>query len=176
MRMLTRCLKDASSPPPKGDSKPEGRGILDCVLKTWSQWQHLWVKGPQLMTMYWNLKTLLGCYHANDGHNWRLLPEVKWERECCPWEKSWQWKLEWKGTESCRRLCQLCYIQQYQKWTNRASALLKTESKLENFKSVHIQIPIEKDFVWRLERGVLFILTVSIRCFGWMAVNGTLPN
>lgn len=101
MRMLTRCLKDASSQPP-----PEGFGILDCVLKTWSQWQHLWVKGPQLMTMYWNLKTLLGCYHANDGHNWRLLPEVKWERECCPWEKSWQWKPEWKGTESYRSLCQ----------------------------------------------------------------------
>ena len=36
------------------------------------------------MTMYWNLKTLLGCYHANDGHNWRLLPEVKWEESVVP--------------------------------------------------------------------------------------------
>ena len=78
MRMLTRCLKDASSQPP--------RRVWDIGLcpKTWSQWQHLWVKGPQLMTMYWNLKTLLGCYHANDGHNWRLLPEVKWEERVVP--------------------------------------------------------------------------------------------
>ena len=47
-------------------------------------WKHLWVEGPQLMTMYRNLKTLLGCYHANDGHNWRLLPEVKWEESVVP--------------------------------------------------------------------------------------------
>ena len=150
---------------------PEGFGILDCVLKTWSQWQHLWVKGPQLMTMYWNLKTLLGCYHANDGHNWRLLPEVKWKESVVPEinhdsgsqsgkELSLAGGFAHFATSNHPNIKMDMGFQQYQKWTNRASALLNTESKLENFKSVHIQIPIKKDFVWRLERGVLFILTV----------------
>lgn len=145
---------------------PEGFGILDCVLKL----------DPN------------GNIYGSKGHNWWLCTGTL--KRCLDvttpmMDTIGGFSQKWNGRESVvpeinhdsgshsgkelslaggfanhPNIKMDMGFQQYQKWTNRASALLKTESKLENFKSVHIQIPTKKDFVWRLERGVLFILTV----------------